>query len=100
MAATSYEADTLVVEVDEPASSRRSSRRMGTEVDVHVLVEGSWHKRIPDHSFTSCGVHKIHSAFHSVRHPKLIGKLCDKCFTDYERGIAETANDEETKSVT
>jgi hypothetical protein len=73
---------------------------MGTEVDVHVLVEGSWHKRIPDHTYTSCGVHNNHTAFQSVRHPKKNGTHCDKCYTDNERGNAQTANDEETKSVT
>jgi hypothetical protein len=101
MAAVSYDPDTLVIEVpEERTSSRRTTRRIGTEVDVHVLVEGHWHKRTPDHALTSCGAHRLHSQFHSVRHPVLLGRLCEQCFTAFERGIAESANADELKKVT
>jgi hypothetical protein len=95
MATPAYKPDTLVVDV--PAPTRR---RQITEVDVHVLVEGRWHKRVPDHSFTSCGKHKIHSEFHQLRHPALIGRLCDECFTEHERAEADRNNTAEFEKVT
>jgi hypothetical protein len=96
MAVTNYEPDTVVVEVED----RPSRRRPASETDMHVLVDGWWHKRIPDHSWTACGDHRLHSQFHPIRHPRLIGKLCEKCFTDYERGMADGANTAEFEKVT
>ena len=101
MAVADYAPDTFIVEVpEERTSSRRTTRRIGTEVDVHVLVEGYWHKRTPDHALTSCGEHRLHSQFHSVRHPMLLGRLCGQCFTAFERGIADSANAAELAKVT
>lgn len=100
MAVHDYEPDTIVIEIEEPRAKRTSTRRMGGELDVQVLVDGVYHKRTPDHAMSACGAHKLHSQFYPLRHPTLTGNLCEVCFTPFERGIADAANTAEFEKVT
>jgi hypothetical protein len=92
-----YQPDTVVLDLEEWKPKRR---KPADEVDMQVIVDSVWHKRTPDHAMTACGNHRLHSQFHAIRHPQLIGRLCPTCFTPFELGIADAANAAEYEKAT
>jgi hypothetical protein len=79
-----YEPDTIVI--DEPQRGRVPTE----ELTVHVYVESTWHRRLPDLSATSCGS-RYHSQFSPVRREELKHPLCRGCFTPLELARADAA---------
>lgn len=94
-AAAKYEPDTIVLEVDEPASSPAVGRTPSTEIVMHVLLNGERHRTIPGENETSC--EETYLVMHTpTRREQLThaeGKLCPHCFTPFEIARA-TRNDD------
>lgn len=61
---------------------------------MHVMVEGLWHRRLPDLTATSCGS-QYHAQFAPVRREEMKHPLCTTCFTTVELGRADAAELEE-----
>ncbi len=87
-AAQAYEADTVVVDVDERPSPRTSRRT--EELTMQILHAGAWHRRMPDLAATACDK-PFHSQFAPVRREELTHPLCPTCFTSAELGRADKA---------
>lgn len=76
--AVAYEPDTIVMDLDEQAASAPTE-----ELTMHAMVEGQWHRRMPDLSETSCEK-RYHSQFAPLRREELTHPLCPICFTPAE----------------
>lgn len=80
--------DTIVI--DDPDARARDQ-----ELTMHVMVEGEWHRMLPDLSETSCEK-RYHSAFSPLRmHDQLVHPLCGVCFTPGERRLADKHTERE-----
>lgn len=90
-----FDDETRIVDVDDwhpPTVSRRKT----TEVIMHVLVGGLWHRRSPELGETACG-QSYHSEYSPVRPEQLrhpMSRACD-CFTRKELAKADERYAEE-----
>lgn len=85
-----YEADTVIVDVDDIAVPRVRTE----DLVAQILVMGRWHRRTPDLKTTACGV-PFHSQFAPTRREELCNPLCGSCFTAHELSIANVRDIEE-----
>lgn len=74
---------------DDDAEQYPSLPRVATaELTMHVMVDGEWHRRLPDLSATSCDK-PYNAQFCPPRREELTGPLCATCFTPTERAKAQ-----------
>lgn len=66
-----------------------ASHQDGIAVQVKTTPRGDWHKMLPDRTRTSCGDQLF---AYATRDECLEGTLCPKCFTEYERALADRAH--------
>lgn len=70
--------------MDEIARPRTTS----SDLSRQVMVEGAWHRRLPDLSSTACGL-AYPSQFCPLRSEMLVAPLCFICFTAVEIARAD-----------
>lgn len=87
MALLAYEPDTVIVDLALP--------RVATEdLTMQVLVNGSYHRRLPNLSATACGT-RYHAQFAPTRREQLRHPLCSTCHTPLELALADKAEIDE-----
>lgn len=90
------EADKEVVDVEEPpfrpvaGPPIARSRTSTGELTMQVLVDGEWHRRMPEITPTSCE-REYNTQFSPVRREELTHPLCPVCFTPAEIARADRA---------
>jgi hypothetical protein len=79
-----YEPDTEVADVEEPERPY-VSRSITTDVVMHVMIDGEYHRRSPGLGRSSCG-RPYHSQYAPVRPETLKHPLSRECgcFTPFE----------------
>lgn len=87
----------VVVDVDDGFSVPYRGRVPTKELEMQVLHEGAWHRRLPDLSATACGS-RYHSGFTPVRREELKHPLCTTCHTSVELGLADKAELEQLEA--
>jgi hypothetical protein len=92
--------DTVVVDVEDwhPPQAEELVMQVFCVSAVVGDPPSSWHRLMPDHQSTACGL-TFNAAFSSLRREALSEPLCVTCFTERERAAAQDATTQRNKVI-